>query len=301
MAGGNRVLWRRIERLYWASALGLGVVALFLEALLRVPLLMALGGLYLLFTLLFYDRGRAAIGAHLLYAVLSTLALLWLVPELPLTGDPGPLLASVLVLAVLALGVYGGALPAGVAAVVVALGMPGIEAYPRAGFLGVYALSGYLGVRIRGWLEELARVQERLDWIAHHDPLTGLGNRRALEAAFGNKDRGQRFLTLWDIDDLKRINDEMGHAAGDAALRALADAFRTEGRQDDRFFRTGGDEFVGLHAGSAPPVGLIERVRRRFPGVSAGWAEIGDGGLEAAIAAADRAMYRDKRGRSRSR
>ncbi len=300
MAGDQRVLWHRIERLYWASALGLGAVALLLEALLRVPLLVAFGGLYLLLTLLLYGRGQAAIGAHLLYAVLSTLALLWLVPELPLAGDPGPLLTSVLVLAVLALGVFGGPLPAGLAAVAAALGVPGLEAYPRVGFLGVYALAGYLGVRIRGWLWELARVQEKLAWIAHHDPLTGLGNRRALEAAFA-EGPDRRYLTLWDVDDLKRINDQEGHAAGDAALRALADAFRAESRRNDRFFRTGGDEFVGLHPGLAPPVGLIERVRRRFPGVSVGWAEIGDGGLEAAIAAADRAMYRDKRRRTGSR
>ncbi len=300
MAPGRGDLWERIERLYWASALGLGAVALLLEALLRAPLLLAFGGLYLAVSLLLAQRGRGAIGVHLAYAVLSTLALLWLVPEVPLAGRPLPLLAAVLVLAVLALGVYGGPWPAALAALAAALGAPGLGPYARIGFLGVYALAGYLGVRIRGWLAELAATQERLAWIAHHDPLTGLENRRALEAAYAAHPR-PGYLSLWDVDDLKRINDARGHAAGDAALRALAEAFRAEARREDRFFRTGGDEFVGLHVGSAPPIGLIERVRRRFPGVSVGWAVLGDGGLEAAVAAADRAMYQAKRKRAESR
>ncbi len=292
--------WARVERLYWVSALGLGVGALVLEGLLRHAYLVALGTLYLGVTLLLFGRGRTAIAAHLLFSLASTLALLWRVPELPLAGDPGPFAAAVVVLAVLALGVFAGGFWAALGALVLTLGWPGMGIYARVGLLGVYVLAGFLGMRIHGWLSELARTQAELRWLALHDALTGLGNRRELEAAyrtFSPRPPNQGYVTVWDLDGLKRINDREGHAAGDAALVNLARVLREEGREGDRFFRTGGDEFVGLHRASAPPVGLIERVKRRFPGVSAGWAELGEDGLAGAMARADRRMYADKRGR----
>ncbi len=292
--------WGRVERLYWVSALGLGAVALGLEALLGHAYLMALGTLYLGVTLLLFGRGRTAIAVHLLYSLASTLLLLWGVPELPLAGAPGPFAAAVVVLAVLALGVFAGGFWAALGALALTLGWPGMGLYARIGLLGVYVLAGFLGVRIRGWLSELARTQAELRWLALHDALTGLGNRRALEGAYRalfTPPPNRGYLTVWDLDGLKRINDRDGHAAGDAALAELARVLREEGREGDRFFRTGGDEFAGLHLASAPPVGLIERVRRRFPAVSAGWAELGEDGLAGAMARADRRMYADKRER----
>ncbi len=293
MPESRRAIWAQLEELYWVSTLALGAVAFMLELALGVRPLTLLGGLYLAVTLALF-LGPRWIVPHLLYGLFSTLLLLWWVPELPLAGEPREFAAAILVLATLALGLYGGPLWAAAGAGSVALFFPELGLHQRIAFLGVYALSAYLGVRIRGWLAELALVQARLDWIAHHDPLTGLGNRRALEAAFA--EGGWRFLSLWDLDNLKRINDQEGHAAGDAELRKLAAAFRAEARESDRFFRTGGDEFVGLHREARPPTGLVERVRRRFPRVSVGLAPVA-GSLEAAIAEADRAMYRDKAGR----
>jgi len=286
----QRAVWEALERIYWMSALALGVVAFGLELALGSAPLTLLGGLYLAITLFFY-LGPRRIVLHLLYAVASTLVMLRVVPELPLAGDSRDFAAAILVLATLALGTYGGPLWAGLGALAVAAFFPGPGPYQRVALLGVHALAGYLGVRIRGWIGELARVQARLDWIAHHDPLTGLGNRRSLEAAF--LEGGWRYLSLWDLDQLKRINDEQGHAAGDAELVRFSRVLASESRSTDRFFRTGGDEFVGLHRDAAPPQGLVDRVRRRFPAVSVGFVPL-VGGLEAAIAEADRAMYRDK-------
>ncbi len=299
MARNAASFWPSIERLYWVSALGLGGVALGLELLTADRTVVLFGAAYLLLTLAFYQRGRLAMGVHILYSLLSTLLLLWLRPQLTVPSDPSPFLAAILVLALLVAGVYARHWSA-LAVAVVAFAFPGLEAYQRIGLLGVYALAAYLGVRIRGWLEALSETQARLTWLAHHDPLTGLGNRHALEAALAGASSGL-YLSLWDLDNLKRINDEGGHAAGDAALRALAQAFLAEGRADDRFFRTGGDEFVGLHRGSRPPLGLVARVRRRFPGVSVGLAELAGANLDAAIAEADRAMYREKQARAGTR
>ena len=295
MPGERRGIWEELVRLYWASALAVGVVALVLELALGVPSLLLLGALYLAVTLLLARLRRVTL--HLYYALFSTLAMLHVVPRPPLAGDPALFAAAILVLVTLAAGVYGGPLGAAGAALLATLVFPGLDPYPRVALFSVHALAAYIGVRIRGWLAELERVQDRLDWVAHHDPLTGLGNRRALEAAFA--EGGWGYLSLWDLDGLKAINDREGHAAGDAELRRLAEAFRAEARGEDRFFRTGGDEFVGLHRGERPPRGLVERVRRRFPRVSVGLAPVA-GTLEAAIAEADRAMYRDKAGRRTS-
>jgi diguanylate cyclase (GGDEF)-like protein len=84
------------------------------------------------------------------------------------------------------------------------------------------------------------------------DPLTGVYNRRFLDQQIrmlhaGAQRSGDAFSVLAvDVDGLKRLNDERGHAAGDAALAALADLLRTAVRRSDVVARTGGDEFVIL-------------------------------------------------------
>jgi diguanylate cyclase (GGDEF)-like protein len=81
---------------------------------------------------------------------------------------------------------------------------------------------------------------------ATHDALTGLLNRRAFRARLmrevGEPD-AEFALILCDMDNLKRLNDTLGHEAGDLALRLLADALRTDLRRDDAY-RLGGDEFA---------------------------------------------------------
>jgi diguanylate cyclase (GGDEF)-like protein len=82
------------------------------------------------------------------------------------------------------------------------------------------------------------------------DPLTGMGNRRALEAELRSSlarcERMRRPLTLlyFDLVGLKRINDRLGHDAGDRALISFARAVELEKRTGDGCYRIGGDEFV---------------------------------------------------------
>ena len=105
---------------------------------------------------------------------------------------------------------------------------------------------------------------------AIEDPLTGVGNRRALdealrsvqaEATAGTSDVPVSLLVV-DLDDFKRINDTYGHVVGDEVLRAVAMAVRGVARADDVVARLGGDEFVVLARGADAGTGtrLAERV-----------------------------------------
>jgi len=88
---------------------------------------------------------------------------------------------------------------------------------------------------------------------ATHDPLTGLLNRRAFRARLARevaRPDAEFALILCDMDGLKRVNDTLGHEAGDLALRLLADALRTGLRRDDAY-RLGGDEFAIVLPGAA--------------------------------------------------
>jgi diguanylate cyclase (GGDEF)-like protein/PAS domain S-box-containing protein len=96
---------------------------------------------------------------------------------------------------------------------------------------------------------ERRRLERELQYQAFHDSLTGLGNRALfqdrLEHAVMGSNRAGRRLTLFflDVDNLKSINDTLGHAAGDAVLRASADRVRSCLRSSDTAARIGGDEF----------------------------------------------------------
>ena len=88
---------------------------------------------------------------------------------------------------------------------------------------------------------------------ATHDALTGLLNRRAFRARLAREatEPDAMFaVVLCDMDNLKRVNDTLGHEAGDLALRLLADALRTGLRRDDAY-RLGGDEFAIVLAGAS--------------------------------------------------
>ncbi|MEM8746743.1 MAG: GGDEF domain-containing protein [Actinomycetota bacterium] len=97
---------------------------------------------------------------------------------------------------------------------------------------------------------ELRRERESFKHLALHDGLTGLANRRHLEAALaeavGASNRTGRSLSLLfvDVDDFKVINDELGHDVGDRVLTAVADALRLATRTVDVVGRWGGDEFL---------------------------------------------------------
>jgi diguanylate cyclase (GGDEF)-like protein/PAS domain S-box-containing protein len=113
------------------------------------------------------------------------------------------------------------------------------------------------GVEIFGELESVAGKQlaaqiQQLSDSAISDPLTGLFNRRYLDAALSQqfamfRRLGRRYGVIQiDIDDVKGINDRLGHAAGDEAIRFVAGVLSDNVREMDVAARYGGDEFVVL-------------------------------------------------------
>lgn len=166
-----------------------------------------------------------------------------------------------------------------------------------------------------GMERELLELSERLRTLTVTDELTGLHNRRGfvtfarqvLEIA---SRQGTAVATLFvDIDDMKAINDRYGHDAGDAAIRAVAQALRQELRSADTVARIGGDEFAALALGlqAAELRSVEQRIRsrlRRIPAhaeagvsVSVGWTvHPVDATLtiEQLLANADHVMYAEK-------
>lgn len=108
------------------------------------------------------------------------------------------------------------------------------------------------------------------------DPLTGAGNRTALEETtkqeLENLRRYDRpfSIALIDLDRFKQINDRYGHAAGDTVLKAVATHIQQNSRATDRFFRFGGEEFVLVMATTDNEGALInaERLRAMIAGLS---------------------------------
>lgn len=142
--------------------------------------------------------------------------------------------------------------------------------------------AGYAGQRSRRLHAALADIEAdnrklrslvaRLESLAATDPLTGLLNRRALDAALvrafaASKRYGHELSCLaLDVDGFKGVNDALGHARGDELLRLLASAIVAECRLSDVAGRLGGDEFVVLlpHTGPAEAAAVAQRLRRRF-------------------------------------
>jgi diguanylate cyclase (GGDEF)-like protein len=158
----------------------------------------------------------------------------------------------------------------------------------------------------------LDKAYEQLENFASRDPLTGLLNRRCLDSEFTRLQALERetgkplLLVAWDLDGLKQINDQHGHAEGDAYILNFAASLATNIRRDsalrlaDAAFRVGGDEFVSMHLDIEDGATLVERVRFSFPMVSAGWVSCAALNLDQALTRADEALYRNKQGRKRA-
>lgn len=107
------------------------------------------------------------------------------------------------------------------------------------------------------------------------DPLTGLGNRGALESALEHQwQMAQRYdqdlaVLMIDIDHFKRINDTYGHDTGDYVLKQVAQTIKATTRQTDLVFRYGGEEFLVLLNKTTPLGSTItaERIRENIEGM----------------------------------
>lgn len=112
--------------------------------------------------------------------------------------------------------------------------------------------------------EAEALVRERhLYHLAHHDPLTGLPNRRAFLEAIEAERGGPHAVAMIDLDNFKTINDSLGHAAGDHVLCVVAQRLQRGCRAGDLLARLGGDEFAVLLR-SLPADGADGELRARL-------------------------------------
>ena len=167
-------------------------------------------------------------------------------------------------------------------------------------------------------ISENRRAAERIHYLANHDPLTGLANRRRLQEqltaslALSRRYGSQFAVHVLDLDRFKTVNDLYGHAAGDRLLIDLAACLTGEVRDCDMVARMGGDEFVILQtdiASAADASSLAERLTGKvrnllehtdydtlMPTVSIGIALAPADGdtAEALISHADMALYQVK-------
>jgi diguanylate cyclase (GGDEF)-like protein/PAS domain S-box-containing protein len=167
-------------------------------------------------------------------------------------------------------------------------------------------------------LTEQQRSQERIYRLAHHDALTGLENRFALNVRLEQqlasaRRHGEPAAVLFiDLDHFKKINDSLGHAAGDKLLVGAAERMKDLLREVDTLARLGGDEFIIVLAGPLTPdsvtsvaVRVVESLSQPYQlsgatahsGCSVGVALFPDDGEDAStlIRHADMAMYAAKR------
>jgi diguanylate cyclase (GGDEF)-like protein len=171
--------------------------------------------------------------------------------------------------------------------------------------------------------KKLLQARDQLELLVQMDPLTEALNRHAFHSLLRRPESGGEetgtsgSVAVIDIDNLKPINDTMGHTTGDRAIRAVARAMRSLVRADDMLFRWGGDEFLVLMFKLPQPEAsrrmeklnkILEENGGRWIGMPltvtvsfgvAGFTSLTD--LGQAIEQADKAMYAQRnhlRGRS---
>ncbi|HXQ88704.1 MAG TPA: EAL domain-containing protein [Solirubrobacterales bacterium] len=176
---------------------------------------------------------------------------------------------------------------------------------------------------VRGALEKAERTEAELRFLADHDSLTGLLNRRRFRSeldqyvSFTARYGGRGAVMVIDIDGLKGVNDRFGHHAGDTLIRRVAEILRERVRATDLVARLSGDEFAVLmpQTDTTGAMQLGEALRNQVAEGVAPTAEIdeatisvgismfggqGEVAAEAVLVAADEAMYQAKKeGRNR--
>jgi diguanylate cyclase (GGDEF)-like protein len=156
------------------------------------------------------------------------------------------------------------------------------------------------------------RVQERLEYVASHDDLTGTYTRAIFfdllsrEIARSRRHSQPLSLLIMDIDDFKLVNDRYGHPAGDQVIKSFATIASTELRHHDVLCRYGGEEFAVLlpSTGLDEAAAVAERIRQVFSSVvtinnmppstisvGVGTAHNGQADMAQLIESADQALY----------
>jgi diguanylate cyclase (GGDEF)-like protein len=108
-------------------------------------------------------------------------------------------------------------------------------------------------------IEHRQKSEAKVEYLAHHDPLTGLANRvllgEQLDQALAHMRRTRDSLAVLflDLDGFKSVNDTLGHTIGDALLKAVAERLRESVRDTDKVARLGGDEFAILQVSEQQP------------------------------------------------
>lgn len=139
------------------------------------------------------------------------------------------------------------------------------EVYPK--WLSISAVHDERGklthyVAISADISDVKQKQERLEYLAHYDQLTGLPNRRLfndrLQQAIRQASRSQQQVAIIviDLDRFKEVNDTLGHSAGDSLLVKVAALLNSNIRNSDTVCRMGGDEFIIM----MPAVGGADNV-----------------------------------------
>jgi len=172
--------------------------------------------------------------------------------------------------------------------------IPLVNSYETIAVLAAYIFSNIYGVFVSRWdnqvrrqryillmkekktkrelsdqTTELEKTQEELRLLAMTDPLTGISNRRNFMSKIpGELERTRRYgyplsIMIFDLDNLKKINDKYGHDAGDELIRSFARHCSSQLRTIDQFARFGGDEFIALlvQTGKNNAIEIAERIR----------------------------------------
>lgn len=292
------------------NALYLGLLGMLIYTLASFAFTRDLGGLlmwqalvyagalsYAMFRLLRLPYSRRSLGTRVTGVTLTLFALLWLVYALNIYKEQHPQ-ASYLAFAQ-ALGRYNGYLDS-LLQLMLAFGM--VLMYLEEARRETNAAHA-----------ELAVAHEKLLHESLTDPLTGVYNRLAFTRGVFLQSAGSSFgsVFIFDLDNLKRVNDSHGHEAGDELLKYFVLTLRGGLRPADQLYRWGGDEFLLLLPGAtyaivsprlnellhkAQPLSMFDGTVNLGLEVSVGGADYQDqDSLRTAVNSADRAMYEQKR------
>lgn len=135
--------------------------------------------------------------------------------------------------------------------------------------IGGYGVYRWASRRQLAWELERERNDERIQYLAHHDPLTELPNRRLAQdrlrqaVAYADRQGSKAAMLFLDLDNFKGINDSLGHSVGDALLKEVTGRLQHCLRPTDTLSRQGGDEFliiIGDVREAETVVGIAETV-----------------------------------------